>query len=532
MAKSSASAATARLARRIASSLAKKQVPEMSPELEDFLADPPAGVLATLRGFVAQARADTARGTSIAPGYLYLLQGQLERIRYRLDSGYADAAASIDAFQRALADDVTASRIDSQSLTLVTGALHQAGVEVTDELRAAVAASAEALLDEAPERLASLGSGIETVAELLGGDPFAIVAMLAETGHAMPVETRAEMAHALACGAQPSLNETGALLTLDPLPDVRAAAAAGLQTNAASLSPAALRRLIAVRNWVPQAERKRLDAVIRAARAAGVECAPWPAGALDRILASAVDGSGAHGLLLISPAGKRRVLSSLLFRQGVRDAYTASPESARTLERALAQANAATPLLEVPVEHADRLVRHHLAAGLADGKPPPIGLLQVAETTRRDAWHPEPIDWAAALAPIIAGAPPRLSSQAGVAAMLRDEAPTAMLDGIEESWFLDDPEARDAMDARHFDDAVDALLDSVLERRRKEWAELLGVTALRLHDASAGRDPRAPRVALIARAILDDVKLRDIVVMRDVAMRSVAMARLARSARR
>jgi len=56
-----------------------------------------------------------------------------------------------------------------------------------------------------------------------------------------------------------------------------------LGPNAALLTPTEVRRLIAMRNWRPENERAEVDAVIRKARAAGIDCASWEAGSIEAI---------------------------------------------------------------------------------------------------------------------------------------------------------------------------------------------------------------------------------------------------------
>ncbi len=71
------------------------------------------------------------------------------------------------------------------------------------------------------------------------------------------------------------------------------------------MTPADVRRLIAVRNWRPESERTEVDAIIRKARAAGIACGQWDAGSAESILATIVDGAMAQGFLLVSPEGGR-----------------------------------------------------------------------------------------------------------------------------------------------------------------------------------------------------------------------------------
>jgi hypothetical protein len=87
-----------------------------------------------------------------------------------------------------------------------------------------------------------------------------------------------------------------------------------------SLTSIEVRRLIAMRNWRPENERAEVDAVIRKARAAGIDCAPWEAGNIEAIVATAIDGATAQGVLLISPAGRKKRISSVLTKGGILDA--------------------------------------------------------------------------------------------------------------------------------------------------------------------------------------------------------------------
>jgi hypothetical protein len=51
-----------------------------------------------------------------------------------------------------------------------------------------------------------------------------------------------------------------------------------------------LRRLIAMRNRLPESERSGIDDIIRACRLRGVECAPVSSGELRGVVATGLDG--------------------------------------------------------------------------------------------------------------------------------------------------------------------------------------------------------------------------------------------------
>ena len=136
---------TRRQARRLPADLAKGRMPASTLDLEDYLDQFPDDVFVALDGFVEQVASSGARD-AIALGYLYLIQGQLERVRFRSGRGYEDAARLIEEFQRAVADLAVTGRVDAQALSMVTSVLHMAGIETSAELHAGVTQFAENVL--------------------------------------------------------------------------------------------------------------------------------------------------------------------------------------------------------------------------------------------------------------------------------------------------------------------------------------------------------------------------------------------------
>src|SRR5207248_3197654 len=148
--------------------------------------------------------------------------------------------------------------------------------------------------------------------EACGDAPFVFVGSLVEFGHAMPADNRGALAAGLAlCGAS-ATRGAAVLLLLDPDRVVRRAVAGALAEVASSLSPTEVRRLVAMRNWRPENERAEIDGIVRKARAAGVYCSQWQAGGTETILATAIDGAATQGFLLVSPAGRKKRISSIL----------------------------------------------------------------------------------------------------------------------------------------------------------------------------------------------------------------------------
>ena len=373
---------TQRQARRLAADLAKGKMPASTVDLEDYLDRFPDDVFVALDGFVEQV-ASSGADDAIALGYLYLIQGQLERVRFRSERGYEDATRLIEEFQRAVADLAVTGRIDAQALSMVTSVLHMAGIKASAELQAGVTQFAENVLP-----LAVPPDFTDAMADMVAeceGDPFQLAGALAEAGHAIPAEARILMAVEQIRSTNAALREAAILYLLDGEPTLRRAVASELQASqarAASLSPESLRRLIGMRNWCPEKERPAVDAIIRAVRAKGIDCAAWPQGGAGTIHASGIDGSGAQGFLIVSPVGQKVQISSVLLKSGVRDAWSAPPASKREVQSTLALAATETSMRPVSRKYFDRILRHHLQVGLSAGTLPPAEL----PSGRGDHW--------------------------------------------------------------------------------------------------------------------------------------------------
>jgi hypothetical protein len=511
-----------RQARRLATDLAKGRMPASTVDLEDYLDRFPDDVFVALDGFVEQV-ASSGAGDAIALGYLYLIQGQLERVRFRSERGYEDAVRLIEEFQRAVTDLAVTGRIDAQALSMVTSVLHMAGIEASAELHAGVTHFAENVLP-----LAVPPDFTDAMADMVAeceGDPFQLAGALAEAGHAIPAEARILMAIEQVRSTNAALREAAILYLLDGEPTLRRAVASELQARAASLSPESLRRLIGMRNWCPEKERPALDAIIRAVRAKGIDCAAWPQGGAGTVYASGIDGSGAQGFLIVSPVAQKVQISSVLLKSGVRDAWSAPPASKREVQSTLALAATETSMRPVSRKYFDRILRHHLQVGLAAGILPPAGLLQVAETIGHADWQPELLDWRSALAAMLAELPAAMVTPQAVSDLLHTSADWADFDQIAESWFEDDEHVARVVVAdiggRQGAQSVDRVLAEILAPRREKWAAYFLGTALWLREEPEDSPWRG--FVILAQALGSGRDLADISVMRVIAARTVAV---------
>jgi hypothetical protein len=431
---------------------------------------------------------------ALALGYLFLLQRLLEFLRYRTDSGYPEAAKLIAEFQAHVVARVEAGPFEQNE---------------GEALPADVSAALAGVLEEC------------------GGDFFLAAGSLIETGHAMPAQTRAAMASALADLGTSDLRGLAVLFLLDPDPSVRCPVAQAFARVAASLSPVDVRRLIAMRNWRPDNERAEVDAIIRAARAAGVDCAQWEAGSVEAVSASAIDGVAAQGFLMISPAGRKKRVSSILTKGGIADAWSGEPESPRQIEASLIVAGMDARMLAVSRSYLDRMVAHHLALTIEKGEAPPFGLLQAAETIGGADWRPLRIVFADAVGELLAEVPQAMCEPAAVASVLR-KSDRLVDPAIVQCWFEDDPQAVEVVKqarGRNRVRVADYLLQSVIARRRDRWAEIFLRTAAWMREAPPDAGLCWRQLTLVAKSLAEGRDMTEIALMRDIALRTIEVLR-------
>ena len=508
-------------ARRIGSAIAKGRRPALTPDLDLYLDGSPHEIFTALEG-VARHMPPAGKDEALALGYLFLLQGLLVHLRYRADRGYADAARLIADFQAEVAAQVGAGHIDGHVLAHLGAALHQSKISTSPELTAASIICVDD--DDSGPFPADYRAALEGFLEVCDGDPFVLVGSLVEFGHALPTEARAALAAGLAHSGPPDARGAAVLFLLDPDKVVRRAVAGALAGVASTLSPTEVRRLIAVRNWRPEDERTEVDAIIRKARAAGIDCAQWEAGKAETILATAVDGAATQGFLLVSPAGRKKRISSILTKGGIADAWSGEPESRRRVEATLSDMD--TPVLRVSRSYLDSVLAHHLSLSVEKGEPPPFGLLQVAETIGGADWQPARMNFSDTLAQLIAELPQAMRGGTAVETVLRRSGELADLEAVAQSWFEDGPDIAQAIAGtrgRNQAKLATYLLQSVIARHRDKWAALFLRTALWMREAPSEFDLCWRELATVAKALADGRDMSEIGLMRDIAQRTVTV---------
>jgi hypothetical protein len=518
------SSPTDRYAKRAALAITKGRPPRFDADAERYCESSPREIFAALAGMVRHlppAGNDKALGL----GYVFVLERLLEHLRNRADRGYADAAKLIAEFQAEITARAEAGEFDGAMLAVLSGALHQAKIPASPQLTAATTQRALGE-DEREPVTADVQASLTRILQSCGGDPFAAANVLIQTGHARPTEHRGILVGALARAGRADARAAAVLFLLDPDSSIRREVTQALTEVASSLTATDVRRLIAMRNWRPETERAEVDAILHKARAAGVECARWEAGRVETAFASAVDGSGGQALMLISPKGRKKVMCSILTKDGVAEVSISAPQTAREIDDQIEELGA--PTLEVSRPYIDRMVAHHLAFGIDRGEVPPPGLLEIAETIGGADWQPARMNFRESLAGLIAEIPNSMREPNSLASVLRESADLADLEFITGAWFEDDVEVATAarqMGSGGQQKVVNYLLQNVLTRRRERWADIFLRTALWMRAAVSANDLSWRELALVAQAVADGRDLTEIGLMRDIALRTIEVIR-------
>jgi hypothetical protein len=512
-----------RYADQIARKLQKGQPPAPSDQMIVYLDSHLEQVFDSLDGFIAQL--DRPEGDALAYAYLFLLGLQLEYLRYRVDQDYDWAKQLLERFQETLVTGIREGKLSREAFGQVTSALRDAKIPPSPALVAVTEAAMEADRPASPE-IGEIGSLLSDIAAQCGDDVYELCNSLGEASYAMPPELRAFLAAQMAQYSAPVIREAAALMMLDTDALVRRDVALALTHWADRITPTTLRRLITIRNWLPEDERQLVDQGAREARRKGVDCAAWQPVGPTEIHCSGIDGAGAQGFLMVSQDGTRRRLSSVLLKQGVGvvDAWAGEPTSKREVARTLDEAGAMTSMLSVSPGYLDRAVCHHLHVGLATGAVAPVGLLQVAETLGATEWRPASLDFERTLGELIERLPEEVRSPAAVDTILETSAEWGTIGEVTDSWFEEDQEVEDFLHGsrtRRSKGLAKRVLDEIIDQRRQKWVEQFLWLALWLREGPASRHLPWPQFAVLASELSRGRPLAEVPLMWDIAVRTV-----------
>ena len=252
-----------------------------------------------------------------------------------------------------------------------------------------------------------------------------------------------------------------------------------------SVTPASLRRLVAIRQWWPTSERQMLDQLIGAQRKRGIQFADvTPPPGVIRYHASIFDGTGVQLILIEIQEGKGSRFAGLLVKHeiGIRDAWI-TPKNLTDKElyriKKQIQTDQRLPMFTVNEEYVARIVSHYIAMNNSNDETPEPNLLEIDELLGSRAWRAEFTNIDTALTALVQDCFPDGVSPAWIKQSLERSGDLMNNESISQSWFEVHP-GIDALISRHTSiekdkhkvNAVEALSElntTGFEFARKKW---------------------------------------------------------------
>jgi hypothetical protein len=517
-----------RLARLAQKDIASGRVSKNAQQAVEVLADYQNSARELLELALVEAAKERSKN-SLFDSLAFLFGQALETLRFDIEAGYKTASEIADSVRKRLVTASKAGASDPSILLFLSQCFGAAKLDLGEELRGAV----EHLIEKVGEEnhgdfsLADPAELLGIVADLVkqaDGDEFALFSVLAESADGAPDEHRAVMAAALLYSGQAAAVEASVGWLLDPAKSVRQSMANALEEAArkGKVTPTMLRRMITMRNWLPEESRAALDAAVATARRKGVSPAQWDDVEVCQLVTTGVDGSGAIGVLAHCRNKRKNVLSSLLLKHGfgVRDAWAQHGVKQKEIESAFIELS----LLDQFTISADfirRAVGHFLALGHETGLMPPFGLVRFLEVVGVSSVQPELLSASSLLDTIQDG---RAISTNTLEDLLAEGSDLVNDYSFLDSWF----EAGDEVDALLTDNRParkkrEALvMEKVLEPRREWWAQAVAWAAYILYQA--GNDERWQEFYAAGLAVVQKRPLHEISLMKTVAEQTMEAA--------
>ncbi|MBF0163890.1 MAG: hypothetical protein HQM01_05170 [Magnetococcales bacterium] len=519
-----------RFAARIAREIVKERPALISREEMERFERQPILIFDLLQLLIEEFNTTRATDDAMVSACFMLLSHALRNIRLGVERRFEWAVELDREFQSLVVRRTAEEQLSPQFLAGILESLAEARLEPS---RALLEIYEQQIMHHAPrEALPSRGqidAMFESLVDEHGGDPFAIGETLAQMTRALPSEAQSALIGEFAASMLPGMKDAVVILALHPEEPVRREALRWLLENARSVTPTALRRLIVIRNWLPEGEKKNLDALIKAARIKGVECARWdPPLPLEGLQASRMDGVGALSLLLSMPVKPNRArIAGILVKQrvGIADSWITPPIPRNEAQTTFRQVARQELFLDVTRGFLDAAIRHHLAVGLAEGTPAPVGLLQMAEALVVDTWVPERLEGRDLLDRLIGVDQPAPASD--TERFSTDPVAWEEIERITGSWFEESQEVMDFLEStrmRGRERLTRRILELFCEPNREMWAERCAWTAYWLREQSL-KVKRMVGVDLhfawIARELYRGRPLHELSLMRRVAERTL-----------
>lgn len=517
----------AEMGKIVAADVATGRMGEMSRLVLSTLERQPAVAVDLIESLIAEGAEREPDDDKIAGGVL-MLGRVLEVIRYGVEAGRAEEMALADRVRAQLSTAEAEGRIDAGLLLLILNLFGAAKLEVGDALRRTMQRVMEA---NAASSNPTDEEGAEALRDLLaaaGDDPFSAHAIISETADVMPEAVQAKLAASLLHDKSETVSCAALGFLLGSSAAVRQhviRALALLRPGDGAACPVGLRRMIAMRNWLPADDRSGLDGVVKALRQKGVECAPWSAPAKVEAYVSGFDGSGMQGIFVVVPDGKKSALAAMIGRlgMGVRDAWVRPGLSKREIKSMVGATDGQIGMTPVALDYVELAMRGFLAANVDSGLMPPFGLLAFAEAAGVSSLNPEAIKARDMVERLVSEIEPARLTPDAVRQAVAGSAVWPFEYGLFESWFEEGDEVDRLLQGKRQAKAkrVAAVLAGPVAANRQRWGEMLAWTALTSRQQVVG--PNWQQMAIVARELLGDRPIEEFPIARHIAEQSVVV---------
>ena len=244
-----------------------------------------------------------------------------------------------------------------------------------------------------------LDAEVDRLRRSFKGDIYTVHMALNDRFHILPSEARAAVVRNVAGREEDDCGRLALYWLLDASADVRLAAAAALharmQRGIVDTAFAALMPPVA--SWIPPDDARRaLDAASRDLRYGGPFAPPQrPARRPSRVLALLPEDGTGQGFVAVLESGDDLTLAVFTTEtgRGIQGAFLLEDEKARAF---LAERESDADTLQLSWETFEPVLAFAIADGLAAGRPPPPGLIDVALACDLGELRPRPMvarDW-------------------------------------------------------------------------------------------------------------------------------------------
>ena len=354
---------------------------------------------------------------------------------------------------------------------------------------------------------------IDALRPVLESEPWTLHRMLDERIGVFPEAARAAFACEVACRDEEACGRIALYWLLDRSEEVRTGAADGFLERALQgiAEPVSAALVPLVRNWMPaDPARAVLDQALREARRRGLFAPlPHPQGRPERFVASLPDRAGNQAFIAVLEGGAEPAAASVVTdgRRGIGEAFIVSGAGALA---AMPGRDGDAELLDVSRDVFEAGLSAAIAEGLASGRPPPAGLIDVASACGLLELRPRPMTaqgWLDCVDPD--GETARLTA-AEREALVEASADWPMRYLDIEYWSEGTAMMQEVLDEFASGNDLDEVFWSKMEERRNDWALVMLRAA---HVLKGAADDGWRSFATTASALLDGCEVRTVPIM-------------------